>query len=567
MSERIKMNWNEGVTISGQYFPEDKLERAKYAAFLTRFLSSQGFDEAREGDDKKRNYVLNLNSEWGSGKTYFLKRWVEDLKQHYPVVYVDAWEKDYSEDPLMTVVSAIIKDLREQAGKDEEKFTAPTKLIGLLKAAAPGIARGMSKRFLGIDPVAIMEADEVDNGGVVPVTDNEQKVDISVAAGEVVNHLIREHEAKSEAIKNLKKNVSDWVEAVKGLKGVSLPAFIFIDELDRCRPSYAVEMLETVKHIFDIPGVVFVVATDTEQLQHAVKAVNGEGFDARVYLGRFFNSRFSLKAPELEYFLDAHCDSYKLSESYLNDLKIEILPFNPDGKVTLRNIAVVLNAFQVSARVAIQITDRVIATVSSMPRNSCIDILMLTTLHCLKEKDNELFEEVVSGGFKRFEMNENSGNAIYLDDFFESYIQKQDGILLKEFNPRNITSIFILAANNRSRNQYPNGEYAFRFIDYLKGVFSEHFDSTNKQNNPFWGFEERARGMQPLNHAAARLSEHYDETNRSSLMVGSTAAILWFRYIYLDRSYHSIDKDKYRDLVELASAFDWMGKDDLSTSA
>lgn len=302
MPQQLVINWDEPASISEQHFPQDKLDRAKYAEFLTRFLSNQGFDEAREEGEQKRNYVLNLNSEWGSGKTYFLKRWANDLKEHYPVVYVDAWEKDYSEDPLMTVVSAIIKDLKAQAGKDEEKFTAPTKLIGLLKAAAPGIARGMSKRFLGIDPVEIMEAGEQENGAIdsIPIeSENGEQIDISHAASEVVNHLIREHEAKSEAISNLKQNVAQWVEAVKALNNISFPAFIFIDELDRCRPSYAVEMLETIKHIFDIPGVVFVVATDTEQLQHAVKAVYGEGFDARVYLGRFFNSRFSLKAPSL----------------------------------------------------------------------------------------------------------------------------------------------------------------------------------------------------------------------------------------------------------------------------
>ncbi|MEL0615029.1 P-loop NTPase fold protein, partial [Marinomonas arenicola] len=48
---------------------------------------------------------------------------------------------------------------------------------------------------------------------------------------------------------------------------------MFVDELDRCRPSYAVEMLESIKHIFDIKGIVFVVATDSEQLQHGVKAI------------------------------------------------------------------------------------------------------------------------------------------------------------------------------------------------------------------------------------------------------------------------------------------------------
>lgn len=565
MAEKVVINWDEHKTISGQDFPSDKLERAKYASFLTKFLASQGFDSAREEGDRKRNYVLNLNSEWGSGKTYFLKRWAEDLKEHYPVVYVDAWEKDYSEDPLMTVVSAIIKDLREQAGREEEKFAAPTKLIGLLKAAAPGIARGVSKRFLGIDPVAIMEADDAENGSVVPIVDKEQNIDISFAAAEVVNHLIKEHEAKGEAINNLKKNVSEWVEAVKALKGVSLPAFIFIDELDRCRPSYAVEMLETIKHIFDIPGVVFVVATDTEQLQHAVKAVYGEGFDARIYLGRFFNSRFSLKAPELESFLDVHSDSYKLSESYLRDFEINLLPFNQDGKETLRNISVVLNAFQVSARTAIQIADRVIATISNMPQKSCVDILMLTTLHCLKEKDNELFEEVVSGRFKRVERIGDKTTTTYLGEFFESYLPIQDGIISMNFNPNTITKEFKASGLGNIQNQYQEGVYKFRFIDYLKEVFSEHFNS--KQSHPYIGWGNGVTQNSPstaLENSSKKLAKHFSDYRfDSEMLVGSVASILWFEYFYQKKGYASIGMDEYQDLVELASAFDWMGKDEL----
>lgn len=63
--------------------------------------------------------------------------------------------------------------------------------------------------------------------------------------------------------------------------------FILIDELDRCRPSYAIEMLETIKHFFELKNYVFVVATDTEQLSHSVKAVYGDFFDGKEYLSRF----------------------------------------------------------------------------------------------------------------------------------------------------------------------------------------------------------------------------------------------------------------------------------------
>ena len=570
MPQQLVINWDEPASISGQHFPEDKLNRAKYAEFLTKFLSTQGFDEAREEGEQKRNYVLNLNSEWGSGKTYFLKRWANDLKEHYPVVYVDAWEKDYSEDPLMTVVSAIIKDLKAQAGRGEEKFTAPTKLIGLLKAAAPGLARGMSKRFLGIDPVEIMEAGEQENGAIdsIPIeSENGKQIDISHAASEVVNHLIREHEAKSAAISHLKQNVAQWVEAVKALNNISFPAFIFIDELDRCRPSYAVEMLETIKHIFDIPGVVFVVATDTEQLQHAVKAVYGEGFDARVYLGRFFNSRFSLKAPSLENFLDAHSDSYKLAPSYLNDLGIKLLPYTQSEKETLQNIAVVLNAFRMSPRTSLQIADRVIATISNMPKDSLVDLLMLTTLHCLKERDNELFQEIVSGNFQRIEQKGDKNRTVYLSEYLEGYLPVQTGIISTYLEPESITTTLEYSPYDRTGNLYPAGTYRFSFLNYLKKVFSSHFDSISEQQFASWGINSSVHNtptLTPLQKTAKELNDLYNENRFNSENPHQTCkpSLAWFQYLYYKVGFDKLDKDQYRDFVELASALDWMSKEE-----
>ncbi|MFP3374765.1 P-loop NTPase fold protein, partial [Pseudomonas sp. SIMBA_068] len=76
-----------------EYFPADKLDRARYATFLSRLLAQEGYDESRPDEDKKKNYVLNLNAEWGAGKTYFLKRWSQEVIVNYPVVYIDAWQQ------------------------------------------------------------------------------------------------------------------------------------------------------------------------------------------------------------------------------------------------------------------------------------------------------------------------------------------------------------------------------------------------------------------------------------------------------------------------------------------
>lgn len=582
MVKQVILDWSQGKIIDDEFFPEDKLGREKYATFLTKLLASQGYDDQRTDDDKKRNYVLNLNTEWGAGKTYFLKRWSEDLKEHYPVVYVDAWKKDYSDDPLMTVISSIIDQLRKQAGKDKDSpvFKAPRKLIGLLKAAAPGIGRGLFKRYVGIDPVEIMNADD-DNENIGHIKGengqdlldtNSNPIDMSFAASEAVKYLIDEHDAKSKAIDSLKKSVSEWVGAVVGHKQNSYPAFIFIDELDRCRPSYAVEMLETIKHIFNIDGVVFVVATDTEQLQHAVKAVYGEGFDAKIYLGRFFNSRYSLKSPNLENFLDVHSDANKLSEDYLKRVNIEIFPPNSDAKITLKNISIVLEAFNASPRTAIQITDRILATISNMPRGSKLDILMLTTLLCIKEKDNKLFEEIVNGKFERVIQKGDSTKIIYLSEWMESYIPKSSHNRLIEmnFDPQQYEdSQFTYGPYFRQTSiPYRSDTYCFNLLEYLNEIFSSHFGSSTTYLSDFLLIGGMTRRLEredsPLQKLCKALIEEYQKPHTQGISLLQTSGLLWAKFLYIRNQFENIDMDEYKDFVELASPLDWMGQEDLT---
>jgi len=492
--------------------------------------------------------VLNLNSEWGSGKTYFLKRWAQDLEQHYPVVYIDAWKQDYSKDPLMTVVSSLIKQLRKQAGKseDDHEFAVPRKLIRLFKAAAPALARGLTKRYLGIDPAKIMEAN--DEGEILSdeETDEEGKpIDMGLAASKVTEHLIKEHDGKAQAIESLKINVKEWIEAVMAYDKKSYPAFIFIDELDRCRPSYAVEMLETIKHIFDIKGVVFVVATDTEQLQHAVKAVYGEGFNARTYLSRFFNSRFSLRAPDFKDLLAVHCDKEKLSGAHFDKLGITVWPPNTDGQVTLDNISAVFNSFRLSARTAIQITDRVIAILGNLSKGSKIDILVLTTLLSIREKDDKLYRRIVSGKFD----DEPPKDTTSLTKFLESESYSNE-VLTFNFCPKEIVESFTNKEQGRP-NHYLEDSYRADFKSYLLNEFISCFKVIKLRSYPV----EKTNKIDSLSQKLFDLSRKGYQNNRES---GNA----WLKYLHCHEGLEKLTSGYYQDLVELASALDWIDNEE-----
>lgn len=75
---------------------------------------------------------------------------------------------------------------------------------------------------------------------------------------------------------------------------------IFIDELDRCKPSYALEMLERIKHYFDDDRIIFIVSVNKEQLIHTILNYYGNGFDSTGYLNKFFDLEAHL--PELQTF-------------------------------------------------------------------------------------------------------------------------------------------------------------------------------------------------------------------------------------------------------------------------
>lgn len=541
MTQTIELQWDEDVTVLGEHCPADKLERAKYAQFLTSFIAGQGFDETKPEDEQKKNYVLNLNSEWGSGKTYFLKRWYHDLKQHYPVVYVDAWKQDYSDDPLMTVISSMTKQLREQAGKaeDDPKFKAPRKALGLLKAALPSAAGALAKRYLGIDPVAIMEAaDEGDVGETIKDAEGKD-IDMGAAASKLVQYLLDEHDAKSDAISSLKKSVEQWIEAAKGNKKLNSPAFIFIDELDRCRPSYAVEMLETIKHIFDIPGVVFVVGTDTEQLQHAVKAIYGEGFDARTYLGRFFNSRCTLKKPSFSSFLNSHCDTHKLKPEYLSEINIwpESLdsPKSLNGSEGLRKVefqvlSSIYECFEMSPRQCIQITNRLISTVSSI-REHTLNLPLLVILLCLNEKFPIFYKELMRTKYLRDAILTNTKDP----NINSINIQHQ---MILNLEPRQICEGLSFYSKAL---QYPSGNYYCSIFDFIYisldilRVSNEALNSTLQQH---------------INKLNNNIKNEADKRQEGKVWAAIHLTLL------LEHEYKSRELSLYEDLVELSSTLD-----------
>ncbi|MGK3372890.1 KAP family P-loop NTPase fold protein, partial [Citrobacter youngae] len=306
---------------------------------------------------------LNINAEWGAGKTYFTKRLTKAISKRHPTIYIDAWKEDFSEDPLLTVFCSIKEQLTGQSDKFTTLINNTIENIGpLLKTATPVIIEGLVKKLTGIESASKLGKD-------------------------LSSKLLEIHSEKSKKVEAIRKGIARWVEFIeqKDCIDKELPIFIIIDELDRCRPNFAINLLEITKHIFNIPGVVFIIATDTEQLQHSIKVVYGNDFSASHYLSRFFDRRFLLPTPEYSDLLLT-----KTGENIISDFdtyRAKLTPRPQDITSFIDNCSSILLSIKINIRDAVKIYERLIDTLIISDKNFDPNLMLILSSFNFKNPD------------------------------------------------------------------------------------------------------------------------------------------------------------------------------------
>lgn len=268
---------------------DDKLNRKDEAKFLINYLTKR-----YEVKDKEDSFVLNINAKWGYGKTFFLQLLEKELKERkHEVIFFDAWKNDFTKEPLLAFFSEINSSLENYLESYNEKEN-PLK-DKIKKSALPIIGSIITKQLTG------MSIDKINT-----ILDEEEKIEddtsiniensLSSIISKTTELALKEHQTLKNSIEDFKENMKSILELIK-IHKKELPLFILIDELDRCRPNYAIELLENIKHIFDIKGIYFVIATNSKQLSHSINAIYGSNFSSEVYLKRFFDQEYNLKEP------------------------------------------------------------------------------------------------------------------------------------------------------------------------------------------------------------------------------------------------------------------------------
>lgn len=214
-----------------------------------------------------------IDGSWGTGKTEFCHKLINLMKEDntHNIIYIDAFKADHVDQPLMTVLAEIIKILPE--GPRRKAFinrVLPAVRYTLKTVAKAGVSHLLRQDFPGITNDFNKEFQEVADDAIDKTAE-----------------LILKDHVKAE------KSLQALQTALTAIASQD-PIVIFIDELDRCRPNFAVDMLEIIKHTFDVKGVSFVLITNTEQLRASIKHCYGQTVDARRYLDKFIKFRFEL---------------------------------------------------------------------------------------------------------------------------------------------------------------------------------------------------------------------------------------------------------------------------------
>lgn len=327
-------------------FLKDTLKRNEY---LYRFITLlQSIDDM--------NCSIALDGKWGSGKTFFIKQAKllldvlnpyiekdnisEQLKDDYSKilekctshklsnanlqlpVYYNAWENDNSEDPITSLIYSIANDISTNVIEGKRN-------IG-----------DIIKSILGLIQVQYS----------IPIGTEENSLSFSFD-GQRVNDIVEACKKKNEFGQiskevTLRKEINEFLNSLLPEKANRL--VIFVDELDRCKPAFAINFLERIKHYFNNENITFVFSTNLFELQNTIKKFYGQDLNATKYLDKFFD--ISLELPQIgieEYFkyLELNPDS-----SY-TAIKIQIAKY---CKLELRDINRFLKATTIYNRMLLK---------------------------------------------------------------------------------------------------------------------------------------------------------------------------------------------------------------------
>lgn len=277
----------------------DCLNRADHMLPLTTLLSNINDD----------SFVMSVSAPYGGGKTFFIQMWQDYLKNEGAhTLYYNAWEHDFSSNPLASFVSHFDK-MSNIKPKTKDKIKGIAKAVqNVTLTRLPSILVSLFGKIcenkLGISPDEFRECVEL---STEIVDKTEQEIN---AINKKALELIETAKDEEKAIDTFKQQLNALIdEFKKEEKPINKKLIIFIDDLDRCNPKFAIKFLEYIKHLFSCPNCIFVLALDENQLKSSVNKIYGSE-NAEGFLAKIIDFYFRLPAPDISNLIEVLIEKF-----------------------------------------------------------------------------------------------------------------------------------------------------------------------------------------------------------------------------------------------------------------
>ncbi|MBK7731175.1 MAG: hypothetical protein IPJ33_22430 [Gammaproteobacteria bacterium] len=280
-------------------------------------------------------------------------------------------------DPLVAMVSSIDRsDLGVEAATNtfREHLNSVKKVTNLVAKRA-AIA-GVKAVTLGI-----LDIDE----GIEAVASN--------LAGEAVGDIVDAFNRESELIDKFRVELTAAVDQLP-TAGKEATMVFFIDELDRCRPNFAIEMLERMKHLFDIPNIVFVLSVDKQQLESSTAAVYGAGINAAEYLRRFIDLEYGIPPANAKRYTEHLMTRFALDPVFAERKSSEGAY---DKENFVKTFTLLADAMKLSLRARERCIVRLRVVMDQTQSDQHLDPILVALLIVLRSSAAPLFQRLISG--------------------------------------------------------------------------------------------------------------------------------------------------------------------------
>ena len=263
--------------------------------------------------ENKKSCSFAIDGKWGSGKSFVLEKLQNQLEREqseelnndrYFVCYYDCWKYDYYDEPIISIITSMMQTIEDKQKIVSEEIKQ--KFLDKTKKVLQWVGCGLIKKKFGLD-IKDLANDILDSANIEKGYD------------------------KYYGFQQILEMVRDWMQEIADIK----QTIIIVDEMDRCLPTYAIQVLERLHHIFDgLNNVIVIIAMDKIQMSESLKTIYGNNLDVDMYLKKFISftlyleygmaNKFLEKYEEYASLFNIEENDKGLVETFFSDITYEI---------------------------------------------------------------------------------------------------------------------------------------------------------------------------------------------------------------------------------------------------